>query len=389
MMKKQGFKSLLFVLLLLMQGTAFAKDIVAKVVSAIGTVDVIRYDSGIQQPLVFKSAIYLGDSIVTGVGSQAKLLLSDSSILKIGPSSELQINEMVIGVNDASKTTIDLIKGRLRSVIGKKLSANSHYEIHTSVAIAGVRGTDFEVVVSVSGETLVRSFEGSVAVVNVDIEVPGEVLLEPNTFTAVTEGTTPEAPEEIAPGEDVATKQTTSSSGKEDKKEEKGSSSEESSSQSEESGEDSSTSETEEQSTSDESSDDGSSTNTDESTSDTTTEIQSPVETETTFQEAEANDVLSMDFGEAPVATDDDVTVQIDVPMVDIEIAVSTDNGAPTETEEVVIESVIEDVTEAIIEEAVVQAVEEIVETIQESLIEGIETTFELEFPSLIDSSDN
>ncbi|NOX08864.1 MAG: FecR domain-containing protein [Gammaproteobacteria bacterium] len=204
MIRQQGLRTLLCAVLVLLSSVTWAKDQVARVVSVIGAVDVVRSENNARQPLAFKSLIYLNDRIITGVGSQAKLLLSDSSILKVGPSSELKVNEMVVGRNNDSKTTVDLIKGRLRSVIGKKLSANSHYEIHTSVAVAGVRGTDFEVLVVHDGETLVRSFEGVVAVHSLVEGVLGEVLLMHDTFTMVDAEHPPENPLHIAPEDDVS-----------------------------------------------------------------------------------------------------------------------------------------------------------------------------------------
>lgn len=179
---------------------------VGKAASVVGDADVVRGASGATLPLGFKDFVYLKDRIKTGVGSHVKILLNDNSILKVGPSSELLIDEMSIGQDEESQSTIELIKGKIRSLIGKRLGAQSSFRIKTSVAVAGVRGTDFEVWARSGNETLVRCFQGKVAVSHSLEEVVGSVLLTPNTYTAVAGNAPPAAPEEIKPGEKIEDK---------------------------------------------------------------------------------------------------------------------------------------------------------------------------------------
>jgi len=186
---------------------AWAEDkAVGKVATVVGDADVVRASSKLPLPLAFKDPVYLNDRIKTGVGSQVKILLNDNSILKVGPSSELLIDEMAIGQDEESQSTIELIKGKIRSLIGKRLGSKSEFRIKTSVAVAGVRGTDFEVWAPSSKETLVRCFEGKVLVSHLLPEVEGNVMLTPNTYTEVEGKSPPSASEAIKPEEKIEDK---------------------------------------------------------------------------------------------------------------------------------------------------------------------------------------
>jgi len=186
------------------QQLAVAADMVGKVVAVSGRAEVIRSSDRSRHPLAFKDAVFLNDRIVTAAASQVKLLLNDDSILKVSPTSELLVSEQVVGPGDESRTTVNLLKGKLRSIIGKKLGGNSRFEVHTDVAVAGVRGTDSEVLAA--GETLVRCFTGLVQVGNIDPNILKSVLLKANTFTRVLKGQVPTPPAFIPPGERLRSK---------------------------------------------------------------------------------------------------------------------------------------------------------------------------------------
>lgn len=188
-------------LLSLMAGVAVgATEPVGKAITVIGKVSVAR---DVEEALSLKrmDPVYRNDLITTAERAQAKLLLNDNSILKLAPASEMRLSNVVIGGAENEKTVIDLLKGRVRSLVGKRLGAASRYEVHTKVAVAGVRGTDFVVWINPEGKTVVRCFEGSIEVSNSDPAVGGTVILGPNTFSVVGVGVAPTPPMEIAPDE--------------------------------------------------------------------------------------------------------------------------------------------------------------------------------------------
>ena len=199
-------RGIVAVLLCLVAGMSeAATQEVGKIIAAIGTVNVVRVESGKSESLSVNSLIYLNDTIKTADDGRAKVLLSDDSILKVAPSSELQVSSMVAGTSE-DKTVVNLLKGRLRSVIGKKLGPQASYEIRTAVAVAGVRGTDFEVMTVSGGQTAIRCFEGKVAVLNIGPGVTEMVLLTPNTFTTINTGKAPGKPQPIGPDESLPDK---------------------------------------------------------------------------------------------------------------------------------------------------------------------------------------
>jgi len=194
-------KAGLLLALVLWQQQLAAAQAVGRVVAVSGEASVIRSSDSSRHALAFKDPIFLNDRILTATASQVKLLLNDDSILKVSPTSELLISESLLGPGEQSRTTVNLLKGKLRSLVGKQLGANSRFEVYTDVAVAGVRGTDFEVLAA--GESLVRTFSGVVEVGNIDPKIPQTVLLTANMFTRVVMGQPPTPPAYIAPGESL------------------------------------------------------------------------------------------------------------------------------------------------------------------------------------------
>lgn len=190
-----------FIALLLLSGiqSALAQN-VGKVIAVTGSVQASRIASGEREKLDFNSPIFLNDRIHTGEQGQTKILLIDDSILKVSPLSQLDVTEQVAGVAQ-ERTTINLLKGRLRTVIGRKLNLDARFEVHTPVAIAGVRGTDFEVWQYSPDDAAIRCYEGLIEVRSSIPGVEGSVLIGPNSFTRVTRGMPPEPPMFIAPDE--------------------------------------------------------------------------------------------------------------------------------------------------------------------------------------------
>lgn len=144
---------------------AIAQEPVGHAVAVMGNVNVLRAQSQQQEALITNAEIYLNDVIITAADGLVKLLLRDESVLRISPGSELSITSMIAGPGAEGDSTVELLKGRLRSVIGNSLGANSTFSVETPVAVAGVRGTDFEVVhIEINGEwfTGIRCYDGAV-----------------------------------------------------------------------------------------------------------------------------------------------------------------------------------------------------------------------------------
>ncbi len=93
-----------------------------------------------QLPAPVKALVDWGDVVRTGDGGRARVALDDGSVLNVGSSSTLTVTQHNAA---AQQTQIELTYGRVRSQVVKQSKPNAKFEIHTSVGVAGVVGTDF------------------------------------------------------------------------------------------------------------------------------------------------------------------------------------------------------------------------------------------------------
>ncbi len=89
------------------------------------------------------SSVFEDDKISVGGGGNAQIILNDNTRLVVGPSSTLVLDRFLMkGGNSAQKVSIKTLRGTFRFITGR--SAKSAYEISTSSATIGIRGTGFD-----------------------------------------------------------------------------------------------------------------------------------------------------------------------------------------------------------------------------------------------------
>lgn len=88
--------------------------------------------------------LFQGSTLSTGVASFAELILRDKSVIKISENTTFRLAE-VPQREEASKTVLDLVSGKVRAKVAKAISEDSGFEVHTKSAVMGVRGTDLVV----------------------------------------------------------------------------------------------------------------------------------------------------------------------------------------------------------------------------------------------------
>lgn len=114
---------------------------VGEVVRVVGVVSVQRQA---QSFVPFAGVgICRGDRVRTGPGSIAELRLRDGTLLTVGKDSEFVIRDFRIYRDQPNVALFDLVQGAFRSVTGLITQRAHRYEVRTSVATIGVRGTDF------------------------------------------------------------------------------------------------------------------------------------------------------------------------------------------------------------------------------------------------------
>lgn len=184
--------ALLIVTIAIAAAPATAAD-VGWVAAVEGTAEVQR--GGSWSGLTQGAILQLGDHVRTAAASRAKLLFQDDSVLTLGESAELVVDESVAG--GAPTTSFSLLLGKMRAVVNERYSASgAKFEVKTPTAIAGVRGTSF-----IAGydkdkdETQVVGLEHTTAVRGL-VEGAGakEVLLGPGQSTTVGRGKLPVRP---------------------------------------------------------------------------------------------------------------------------------------------------------------------------------------------------
>lgn len=120
--------------------------------------------SGAKAALSLKSPVDRGDVIETGEGARLEITLPDHSVVRLGPSSRLRLDEAAFSDGGRSvKAT--LLLGKVWSKVSSVFGGERNFEIRTEHAVAGVRGTIFRVEADSAKAVLVKVYAGAVAVV--------------------------------------------------------------------------------------------------------------------------------------------------------------------------------------------------------------------------------
>jgi hypothetical protein len=150
---------------LILAGAAGAATAIGKVTriqgDASGTVE------GVTRALDANDAVYLDESVVTGIDARLEVAFHDDSVLTIGERATLRLDAFVYRP-DAQVVKVTLA-GAFRFVTGKlNPGAMRDETVTTPFAVIAVRGTDFWGG-PIDGADGVVLFEGAVAVTNATV----------------------------------------------------------------------------------------------------------------------------------------------------------------------------------------------------------------------------
>jgi len=162
-------------------------NVAAIVTSISGTLEVLPH--GTEKWVKARKGMFLyeGDQLKTGANSKAAITFANGIELKINESSTFTIQ---ITEEREMKNAIDLLIGEIFSKI---MIEGIKFEMHTPVAVAAVRGTEFNTNVRKSGLTTVLVYKGIVEVWN---EL-GSVTLTEAKKTVVQPNQAPQPPQEV------------------------------------------------------------------------------------------------------------------------------------------------------------------------------------------------
>ena len=121
-----------------------AEDSSGMVVASRGEVSALA--NGESRELKQGGFVYVNDEILTSARSFAVLQFTDGAKVTVRPGSKLIIENYLYAGNDSDEATLNLVSGGLRVITGAMAKTNpENYKVRTPVALMGVRGTEFSI----------------------------------------------------------------------------------------------------------------------------------------------------------------------------------------------------------------------------------------------------
>jgi hypothetical protein len=177
--------------------SASADTAAGRLVSAGGPVSA-KDAKGESRPLKPGDEIRVGDSLSTDKKATAKLLMTDHTILDLGPGSDFKVETYKLKGGGNREVSFVMGSGTLRASVTLPVSTGK-FKISTKSATMGVRGTEFVVNGTAHGDdakTQITVLHGKVDVGNpADPKAPPVSVTDGKQLTSVMEGGKIQAPQ--------------------------------------------------------------------------------------------------------------------------------------------------------------------------------------------------
>lgn len=192
-------KKILVVTLILLAGAtrAPAQQNIGRILSIVGDVDITSISGGAKFVPQVGAMITDDHRIRTGGRSYVEVLLNDGSKLFIREVTVVNLSGLKM-IEADPPTRIQVVTGKLRITMKKTFRSRSLL-LRTPTAVAGVRGTDFGVVVG-GLETKLVVFEGEVEVASSNQDVIKAYMVKEREEVSVKKDEPPTAPR-VVPNE--------------------------------------------------------------------------------------------------------------------------------------------------------------------------------------------
>ena len=131
-----------------------------------GDVDVAPQADPTHSARVKRGQEIAGGTIVkTGENARAELTFPDGSVVRVGPGAELKVGAVAFdGKTKEVHVEAQLVAGEAWAKVAKLVGKDAKFQMKTENAVAGVRGTIFRVNVDKDEATVVKVYNGAVAV---------------------------------------------------------------------------------------------------------------------------------------------------------------------------------------------------------------------------------
>ena len=124
--------------------TVVAEDNAGMVVASRG--EVIAMSNGGSRELKQGDFVYVSDEIMTTNRSFVVLQFQDGAKVTVRPDSTLIIETYLYNGDSDDEAELNLVSGGLRVITGAMAKSNpENYKVRTPVALMGVRGTEFSI----------------------------------------------------------------------------------------------------------------------------------------------------------------------------------------------------------------------------------------------------
>ena len=108
-----------------------------------------------------------GQFVKTGDSAKAELKYGDGSVIRVAANSMLHLEQAGFAAKSSEvQVKSNLVAGKAWAKVSKMVGSEARFEVKTENAVAGVRGTVFRVNVEQDAATVVKVYEGAVAVSN-------------------------------------------------------------------------------------------------------------------------------------------------------------------------------------------------------------------------------
>lgn len=104
-------------------------------------------------------------TVKTTADGKVELMLPDKSVLRIAPLSVVRLESLLTAGPAGDKpSTFRVTGGKIWANVSSAVGGERKFEVKTETAVAGVRGTVFQVAVDEDSATVVKVYAGAVAV---------------------------------------------------------------------------------------------------------------------------------------------------------------------------------------------------------------------------------
>jgi hypothetical protein len=185
------------VLLLLCAHAGWAQE-VGTVAGVEGSAEIRRAGSTIAAAI--GAPVQRGDELRTGRPGKLRVVFQDDSVLTLSDNSQVTIDEQVFNVPEGKiESLMRLLRGKVSAVVSEYYQRpHAQYEIETTTAVAGVRGTEFAVAYDpLKDVTQVVGIEGRVEVHSVLDRLRRGSFVTSGEWTTVVRGEYPTPPKRL------------------------------------------------------------------------------------------------------------------------------------------------------------------------------------------------